>query len=77
MQAFQCSLQKMIDMEDSFDSIWPSHGSYPLTADIIPGILQGAQDLLAGRLSEQEPPWPMPCKKYVCDVVGFLYQREE
>ena len=74
IQAFQNSLQKVSAMADTFDSIWPSHGSYPLTADIIPGILQGAQDMLVGKLLEQEPPWPMPCKKYVCDVASFLYQ---
>lgn len=73
IQAYQSSLKKMIDMSDTFDSIWPSHGSYPLTADIIPGILQGTRDLIAGKLAEQEPPWPMPCKKYVCDVASFLY----
>lgn len=73
MQAFQSSLQKMMAMADAIDSIWPSHGSYPLKTDIIPGILQGAQDLTAGKLSGQEPPRPMPCKKYVCDVASFLY----
>ena len=73
MPAFQSSLQKMIDMSDAFDSIWPSHSNYPLTPDIIPGILQGSQDLMTGKLSGQEPPHPMPCKKYVCDVVSFLY----
>lgn len=76
MQAFQESLKKIENMSEAFDSIWASHGSYPLTADIIPGILRGAQDLLAGRLAEQEPPWPMPCKKYTCDVAGFLYHFE-
>lgn len=35
--------------------------------------LQGTQDLLSGKLSEQEPPWPMPCRKYVCGRAGFLY----
>lgn len=74
MQAFQCTLKKMIAMGDAFESIWPSHGSYPLKADIIPGILRGAQDMVAGKLPEQEPAWPMPCKKYVCDVAAFLYQ---
>lgn len=74
MQAFQASLKKMINMADAFDSIWPSHGSYPLKADIIPGILQGSEDMIAGKLPDQEPPHPMPCRKYVCDVAGFLYQ---
>lgn len=76
IQAFLDSLKKISAMEEAFDSIWPSHGSYPLTADIIPGILQGVQDMLAGKLAGQEPPWPMPCKKYVCDVAGFLYQLD-
>ena len=76
MQAFQESLRKIEAMSDAFDSIWPSHGSYPLTAELIPKILQGAEDLLAGRLSEQEPPWPMPCKKYAFDAAAFLYHFE-
>lgn len=74
MEAFQHSLEKIIFMADAFDTIWPSHGNYPLKGDIIPGILKGSQDLAAGKLPEQEPPWPMPCKKYVCDVAAFLYQ---
>lgn len=74
MPAYQSSIKKMIAMSDSFDSIWPSHGDYPLTADIIPGILQGSEDLVAGKLSEQEPPHPMPCKKYSFGVASFLYQ---
>lgn len=73
MPAFQSSLRRIMDMADAFDSIWPSHGSYPLTPDILPGILQGTQDLLDGKLSGQDPPWPLPCKKYICDVAGFLY----
>lgn len=73
MSAFQSSLRKVIAMADTFDTIWPSHGDYPLTVDLIPGILQGTQDLLSGKLSGEEPPWPMPCKKYTCDVASFLY----
>ena len=76
MQAFQNSLKKMITMADAFDSIWPSHGNYPLTADIIPRILKGAQDTAAGKLPGLEPPWPMPCKKYVCDAAAFLCQLD-
>ena len=73
MPAFQCSLEKISAMADAFDTIWPSHGNYPLKAEIIPGILKGAKDLVAGKLTEQEPPEPMPCKKYACEVASFLY----
>lgn len=76
IQAFRNSLEKMAAMSDAFDNIWPSHGSYPLTADIIPEIIQGVQDLMAGKLPEQEPPRPMPCKKYVCGVAAFLCDRK-
>ncbi|MCM1027520.1 MAG: MBL fold metallo-hydrolase [Roseburia sp.] len=73
IHAFQSSLRKIEAMADRIDSIWPSHGSCPVKADIIPGILQGTQDLLAGKLEEQEPPWPMPCKKYACEAAAFLF----
>lgn len=74
--AFQCSLKKMAAMSEAFDTIWPSHGNYPLKPEIIPEILQGTEDLLAGKLAEEEPPRPMPCKKYVCGAAGFLYHFE-
>ena len=73
MAAFQSSLKRVIALTNTFDTIWPSHGSYPLKPDIIPGILQGSQDLLDGKLPSQEPPRPMPCKKYTCDMASFLY----
>ena len=73
MPAFQSSLKRMMAMADAFDTIWPSHGGYPLTPDIIPNILQGTQDLMNGKLPGEEPPWPMPCKKYTCDSVSFLF----
>ncbi len=73
LHAYQESLRKMIAMSDAFDLIWPSHGSCPVSPRIIPALLEGAQDLAAGRLPEQEPPWPMPCKKYVCAAASFLY----
>lgn len=74
--AFQYSLKKMAAMSEAFDTIWPSHGNYPLKPDVIPEILQGTEDLLAGKLAEEEPPRPMPCKKYVCGAAGFLYHFE-
>lgn len=76
LRAFQYSLEKMIALSDTFDTIWPSHGSYPLSADIIPQILQGTRDLAARKLQEQEPPWPLPCKKYTCNAASFLYHFE-
>lgn len=72
--AFQHSLEKLIAMSGEFDTIYPSHGSYPLGPGVIPGILQGCRDLLAGELPEQDPPFPMPCRKYPCGAASFCYQ---
>lgn len=74
MRALQCSLEKMAALTDAFDTVWPSHADYPLKPDIIPEILAGTQELLAGRLTAQEPPHEMPCKRYVTPSVSFLYQ---
>ena len=73
MPAFQSSLKRIMAMADAIDTVWPSHGNCPLTPDIIPNILRGSQDLLDGKLPGQEPPRPMPCKKYACDAVSFLF----
>lgn len=77
IQALQHSLTKMEAMAGAFDTIWPSHDKYPLTAEAIPAVLRGTWDLLAGKGLEQEPPGPMPCKKYVCETASFLYNFEE
>ena len=83
MPAFVSSIQRVVGLKDAFDTIWPSHGSCPLKLDVNSGIsgppdiisriYWAAQDLLYGRLPLQEPPWPMPCKKYTRDTVSFLY----
>ena len=73
MPAFQSSLRRIQDMAGAFDTVWPSHGNYPLKPDIIPDILRNARELTEGKLTAQEPPWPMPCKKYTGGTVSFLY----
>ena len=73
MPAFQSSLRRVMGLADAIDTIWPSHGGYPLKPDIIPGILRNARELLGGKLPVQEPPRPMPCKLYTGDTVSFLY----
>ena len=73
MTAFQSSIRRVMALSDAFDSVWPSHGSCPLTPDVIPDILRGSQDVLDGKIPGLEPPWSMPSRKYDCGPVGFLY----
>lgn len=73
LPAFRATLDRMAAMAGDFDTIWPSHSSCPVTPDIIPGLIRGAEDLEAGRLTPQAPPWEMPCRLYRCDVAAFCY----
>ncbi len=52
--AYIASLRKLEMMSDQFTSIWPSHGSFPLSPDIIPPLLDGAERCLKGELEEEE-----------------------
>ena len=72
LTAFRASLDKMYKMSSDFDVIWPSHSTCPLTPQIIPGLIEGANALAEGKLTPQEPPRDMPCKLYCCDVAAFL-----
>lgn len=73
LPALMVTLEKLDRMKDDFDVIWPSHSDCPLTPDIIPGLIRGAQALAAGELTAQAPDRDMPCQKYRCDVAAFLY----
>lgn len=73
LPAFRATLEKMAAMSGDFDTIWPSHSACPLTPEIIPGLIKGAQDLAEGRLKPMDPPWEMPCRLYRCGVAGFCY----
>lgn len=73
LPAFIATMERMVKMSGEFDTVWPSHSTCPITPAIIPGLLAGAKDLEAGKLTPQEPPWEIPCKLYRCDVAAFCY----
>lgn len=74
LPAFVCAIEKLEAMADQFDLVYPSHGTLPVTPDILPSLKQGALDVMAGRVQEQPPIWEgMPCKLYDCGNVKFLY----
>ena len=37
-------------MRDTFDEIWPSHADLPVSPDIIPALVQGAEKILRGEI---------------------------
>ena len=48
------SLKKLDGMKDSFDKIWPSHGTFPISPDIIPALIENAGKSLRGELRTEE-----------------------
>ena len=50
LHAYLVSLKKIYGMREQFDVIYPSHGTIPVTADIIPALERGVEQVLAGEL---------------------------
>lgn len=50
LHAYQKSLEHLLTATDKFDTIYPSHGSLTVTPDILPKLIQGAKDVLAGKI---------------------------
>lgn len=72
--AYIHSMEKLSAMRDAFDTVLPSHSELTVSPDILPALIQGAKDLLNGKLTA-EPPLRegMPCHSYDCGVAKFLY----
>ena len=49
MQSYIRSLEHLQSWRDSFDEIWPSHASLPVSPDLIDMLHEGAQRILEGK----------------------------
>lgn len=49
--AYAKSMEKAIRMQDRFDYIYPSHGSFPIDKEIMPKLLNAANEYLDGKLT--------------------------
>ena len=68
------SMEKLNGMRDAFDTVLPSHSELPVSPVILPALIQGAKDLLDGKLVAEAPPREgMPCHSYDCGAAKFLY----
>lgn len=71
--SFCHSLKRLEAMMDRFDTVYPSHGSFPADPSLISGLVRDVQKLEAGKL-EWEPGSFMgtPLKKYKAQNAVFL-----
>ena len=73
IRAYINSLEKLLKLGDRFDTIYPSHGPFPIGAELIERLISGAEKLLKGELEGQDPPFDLPAKMYVTEGVAFYY----
>ena len=71
--AYIASMEKLLAASDAYDTIYPSHGPLPIPSEQVEKALAAAHKLLAGELSPQEPPFPLPAKMYMREGAGFFY----
>lgn len=73
MNAYRHSLDRLETISDSFDKIYPSHGSYPLSPDFIPELKQKAQEIIDGEQKGQPAEmFGTPIIDYDVEIAHFL-----
>ena len=73
LDSYMASLKKLISMGSSFDTVYPSHGEFPLEKCQIEENLKAAEKLKAGELTPTDPPFPIPAKMYSSGSASFFY----
>lgn len=66
------SLKKLEDMSECYDTVYPSHGSFPLGKEAVSAQRTAAEQLLAGKLKPRKPPVDVPAKWYVHEAASFF-----
>ena len=73
IHAYLLSLEKLKKYLDKFDTIYPSHGSFPVTPEIIDSLYEGATRILAGEVEGSDAEFHgIKIKRYDVGVAGFL-----
>ena len=73
MHAYVLSLEKLEKYKDRFDTIYPSHGTFPVKPELIDALHEGAMRILAGEIEGSEAEMHgMKIKRYDVGAAGFL-----
>lgn len=76
MHAYLLSLEKLEKYKDCFDTIYPSHGSFPVSPELIPALHAGAVRVLAGEVNGEDADFHgVKIKRYDVGVAAFLYDN--
>ena len=75
MDAYICSLEKLIGLSDSFDVLYPSHSELTLTPDVVPQVLEAARLLLSGRVEGIDMGAEKKYRLFKCGGANFYYDK--
>lgn len=68
------SLEQMSEYEGTYDTIYPMHGTFPVTPDLIPKLIEGAKEVKAGTAEGMEVDlYGNKVNLYKFDYAGFFY----
>lgn len=73
LEAYVSTLERLKGMKDTFDEIYPSHGTFPLPAEYVDKMIAAAEKYRAGEIAPADPPMPLPAKMYMDGDVGFYF----
>jgi glyoxylase-like metal-dependent hydrolase (beta-lactamase superfamily II) len=77
LQAFIYSMKKLLTFSSEFDTILPAHGPCPLGNDMIGKLIDGAEQVLSGKVEGTAPTFDIPAKVYRAGGAAFLYSFGE
>lgn len=73
LHAYVLSLKRLETYKDRFDTIYPAHGSFPVSPDLIAPLCTGVERILAGKVpGEDASMHGTPIKKYDIGVAAIL-----
>ena len=66
------TLKKLETMFDLYDTVYSSHGAFPIGKEAVSAQREAAERLLAGKLEPMDPPMEIPAKMYVYGAASFF-----
>ena len=74
IDAYIYSMMELANMREVFDTVYPSHGPFPVDAGIIDGLIVGAEQIRNGKIAGTKPPFETLAEVYDVGVAKFLYK---
>jgi glyoxylase-like metal-dependent hydrolase (beta-lactamase superfamily II) len=76
LRALAESMERLLTIRENFDWIYPSHGPFPVQADMIETVLKGAILVQNGEIPAEDPPIDIPAKLYDAAGAKFYYAAD-